>query len=124
MFGGGCWRSSSDCEGGRLTSAAQVAEEIERPCYRSARAPNLNGDAMKHLILCVCVCVCVEKENIQLFCCCLFVERCFLSGAFIKHCACNGGLIRGERWGFVSMKKKIVATSFRRKKRHRFTAQV
>lgn len=31
--GGGSWRRSSDCEGGRLTSAAQEAEEIDRPNY-------------------------------------------------------------------------------------------
>lgn len=82
VFGGGCWRNSSDCEGGRLTSAAQVAEEIERPYCRSDRAPNVNADTVKPLIFCVYACVCLFVLKKRIFSC--FVVVYLLNTVFFE----------------------------------------
>lgn len=37
-WGGISWKGSSDCEGGRLTSAAREAEEIDRPNFWAANS--------------------------------------------------------------------------------------
>lgn len=58
---------------------------------------------------CVCVCLLWKREYSAVL---LFICWTLFLRVFVKHCACNGGLIRWDRRGVVSMKKKIVATSF------------